>query len=204
MRTQDRVILAVQGVGYEVQIGSRLLEVLGPVGSKAELIVYTDVKENAITLYGFQNHSEREMFLMLKRVQGIGSKIALGITSVLTPAELLGAIAREDLRALTNIPGIGKKTAERIIIELRELVRSMAQGNLSNLDGFEPAATPGLKIVRSQTPASSRSDAVMALEKLGFSLDRAERAVNSALSALSAEKHSDAGEVLKEALLHLG
>jgi Holliday junction DNA helicase RuvA len=191
----------VGGVGYEVTVSGAVLLSLGQAGEDIRLVVATDVKENAITLFGFQDYAEREVFHLLKKVKGIGSKIALGILSALDSESLLLSIGRGDVSALSRVPGVGKKTAERIVVELREQVAELAR----SLPG-EPLALQVETIRTANFPGglpASAGDAMLALEKLGFAPDRARRAVVSALELEAAKTPNDAGEILRHALTHL-
>jgi Holliday junction DNA helicase RuvA len=114
------IVLDVHGVGYAVTIGSRDAAGLGPIGSELSLSVYTHVREGAITLYGFASALDRKTFDVLLGAHGVGPALALAILSVHPPASLARAIGNRDLAALTAVPGIGKRTAERLIVELAE------------------------------------------------------------------------------------
>ncbi|MBR6026415.1 MAG: Holliday junction branch migration protein RuvA [Neisseriaceae bacterium] len=112
-------ILDVQGVGYEVHISTRTFDTLLPIEQTASLWIHTLVREDAILLFGFATQNEKEAFLQLIKISGIGAKTALAILSVMNEEELAIAIEQEDARKISSIPGIGKKTAERLILELR-------------------------------------------------------------------------------------
>ena len=123
----NRVIVDVAGVGYDVQVPLSTYYVAGDVGSEMALRVHTHVREDQLALYGFATELELTMFEKLIVVSGIGPKLALSVLSGIEPRELAGAIQRSDLARLTAIPGVGKKTAERICVELREdLVSALA------------------------------------------------------------------------------
>lgn len=112
-------VLDVQGVGYEVHISTRTFEYLLPTEQTVSLWIHTLVREDAILLFGFATPSEKAAFLQLIKISGIGAKTALAILSVMNEEELAVAIEQEDVRKISSIPGIGKKTAERLILELR-------------------------------------------------------------------------------------
>ena len=113
------VVLDIQGVGYEVQVSMQTFYTLPAVGEEVQLYTQLVVREDAHLLFGFSSREERETFQALVKVSGIGAKSALGILSALTSDELATAIANEDIKRLTAAPGIGKKTAERLVLELR-------------------------------------------------------------------------------------
>ncbi len=119
-RSEEGIILDVNGVGYEVTLSSHSNEALSQKTGKISLIIYTAVREDNISLYGFLNHAEKKLFLKLLSVSGIGPKLSMTILAGIPPQDLIDAIYREDLLRLTSIPGIGKKTAERMILELKD------------------------------------------------------------------------------------
>lgn len=114
----DRLVIDVHGVGYEVYVPARTADVARPESTML-VYVYTAVREDAITLYGFATAAEKGCFEQLIAVNQVGPKLALAILGAVTPADLARAIEGNDLRTLTSIPGIGKKTAERLVLELR-------------------------------------------------------------------------------------
>lgn len=124
-RGDDRIVVDVQGVGYQVFVTARHSAELSD-GDEVTLHIHTNVREDAIQLFGFGTTGERELFLSLNTVTGIGPKLAMGILSATTPTDLLEAVISSDLKALTRLPGIGKKTAQRILVELAEAFRRMS------------------------------------------------------------------------------
>lgn len=202
-RFGDNLIVDVHGVGYQVTASSGVLDAAGPDGSEISVVVYTDVKETAITLYAFATQLEREVFLLLKKVKGIGSRTAMTILSGVGPEALLLAIGHGDAEALRRIPGVGKKTAERVLVELREYVGELAYGTGDE----ESAAAPRDKrrVSGPVAGADAASDAVLALEKLGFPGERAKAAVDSALAEIGDDTalRNDAGELLRLSLSKL-
>ena len=200
----SELLLDVHGVYYEVLVSANVATA-ALAGAELKLLVYTDVRENAIVLYGFSSPLEKQAFLLCKKVKGIGSKIALGMISSLGAEGLLLAVGQSDHQALQTIPGVGKKTAERIIVELREQVASFAV----ELSSETAALVPRDGAVYSRKSATGHlddlstvsGDAVLALEKLGVSADKARRAVEHVAGGCS--HVSNAGELLKLALAHL-
>ena len=157
----DRVILDVGGVGYEVYVPvSTYYEIEKAGESDVELFVHTHVREDALQLFGFWTHREKLLFLRLIAVSGIGPRLAQTILSGMPSGELVDSLMQADLRRLTKIPGVGKKTAERMVLELREKVRDLA--------GSEPGPTPA---------RAKDDDLVLALVNLGYKKAEVEKAV---------------------------
>ena len=156
--TSDRCILDVNGVGYEVFLSTAGLAKIPEIGEKHFLHIHTSVREDAIVLFGFSEPAEKEMFLTLKTVSGIGPKLALAVLSGMEVDTLAQAIGGEDVKALTTISGVGKKTAERICVELKEKVGNIVPTTIS------VAASS-----RSMVETNVVSDALSALVNLGYS-----------------------------------
>lgn len=146
-------VLDVGGVGYLVHASTRTLAALPTPPAKARLLVETQVREDAITLYGFAESSERDWFRLLTTVQGVGAKVALGLLSALSPRDLVAAIAAGDRASLTRAPGVGAKLAVRLLSELATKVGAMPLGT-----GLPIAITPG----------GVEADALSALGNLGY------------------------------------
>ena len=166
-------ILDVNGVGYKVFADTNALT----VGDPAEFFIHTAVRDDAINLYGFKNRDEFELFELLINVSGFGAKSALAVVSKISPADLADAVARQDLKALTNIPGVGKKSAERIILELKDKMK-------------------GLQIT-SEPSNAAIFDAIEALEALGYSDSEISSVINTA------PPNSSADAIIKYALSRL-
>ncbi len=178
--------LDVHGVGYEVLCSTACLE--GCVmGSEVSVVVHTEVKEDLIRLHGFADHLEKQVFLLLMRVKGVGAKSSSDIISHVDKVELLRIIAAGDIEGLQRIKGIGKKTAERIVVELKDKVGEyVVEGQLGGRTDERPVQ------------ANAFYDAIEALMALGFSRRDAERSVKSVEGRLQGSK--DAGEIVREAL----
>ena len=153
------VILDVGGVGYEVITSSRTYDTLPPTGEEIFLLVHTHVREDAITLFGFGSGEEKELFLLLNSVSGVGPKLAMAILSGISAADLCQAIAVKDMARLTGLSGVGKKTAQRLCMELGDKV-----GQLS-IQGDEPGISPAAPAV---AEGFAMQDAVSALVNLGY------------------------------------
>ncbi len=200
----DSMILDVGGVGYELTVTKRVSERFSESGTRCKLLVYTDVRENAILLFGFDSQLEREVFLLLRKVKGIGSKVALSIVSAMPPDELLASIGQGDSALLQRIPGVGKKLAERLVVELREQVAEFAQAVSPRTSRIERTNLNPRLSGLSPEQAAVASDAILALEKLGFPSERAREAVLKTITKASKEMlTADAGELTKRALSNL-
>jgi Holliday junction DNA helicase RuvA len=160
----EAVVIDVGGVGYAVSIPLGTFAALPPAGGRAQLFVHTHVREDALSLFGFATAEERALFEKLLSVSGIGPKVALAILSGLPIAELVAAIAAQDARRLSTIPGIGKKLAERLALELKDKVTAV---------GVTAAGT-------ARPRGGIGADAVSALVNLGYKPAQAEAAVAEA------------------------
>jgi Holliday junction DNA helicase RuvA len=166
----NRIIVDVQGVGYEVHVPLSTYYDVGEEGSDVSVRVYTHVREEALQLYGFLTDLERQLFERLIGISGIGPKLAIAVLSGVDSRELVAAVQRGDVARLTGIPGIGKKTAERIVLELRDRLTELAVP----VTAAAPAETPADRL---------RSDLVSALQNLGYHRPQAEKAVDASLSS---------------------
>jgi Holliday junction DNA helicase RuvA len=191
---EDHCIVDVHGVGYVAYCSSRTLAALPGAGEAVTLFIETYVREDAIRLYGFGSALEREWFrLLMENVQGVGAKVALAILSTLSPAELANAIALKDIAMVSRAPGVGKKVAERIVIELKNKTPALAASGAINI---------GLKqdIGAGAAPAPV-ADAVSALVNLGYSRDMAANAVAAALK--TAGEDADSAKLIRFGLKEL-
>lgn len=168
-----QAIVDVHGVGYEVLIPLSSYDKLPAPGGEVRLLTHLAVREDAHVLYGFTSAAERELFrLLIHTVSGIGPKIALNILSGMTPVAFGGAVARGDVKSLSQISGVGRKTAERIVVELKD--------KLGAAGAWEAASAE-----RALSPADQKhNDAVLALIALGFKQVEAHDAVRQAFAAL--------------------
>lgn len=169
----NSVILDVNGVGYEVAIPLSTFYELGEIGSDVQLRIYTYVREDTLSLFGFKSLREKELFLKLISVSGIGAKSGIGILSGMSADEIINAIRSNNLVRLNSIPGIGKKTAERIVIELRDKINSIAAGVSETSPSSETPTIPSGNEIY--------DDAVSALTNLGYQRQFAEKALNQAM-----------------------
>ncbi len=161
----SRIVVDVGGVGYDVQIPLSTFYPLGEAGSQVELRVHTHVREDALALYGFATSLEHDLFERLISINGVGPKLALAVLSGIEPAELIRAVRSQDVARLTKIPGVGKKTAERIGLELKDRLPDVPEGR------------PG-----SPVEDERRSDLLSALVNLGYQRAGVEKALDKALT----------------------
>lgn len=173
----NSVIVEVGGVGYEVTIPISTFYDLEDPGSNVKLRIYTHVREDALQLYGFKTLRERELFMRLISVSGIGPKLGVTLLSGMSADEMIASIRTNNLARLTLIPGVGRKTAERLVMELRDKVASLSSAELEEELGGAAAAASGSLA----TEDSMRSDVLSALLNLGYQRGSAEKAVTSAL-----------------------
>ncbi|HZV13169.1 MAG TPA: Holliday junction branch migration protein RuvA [Candidatus Kapabacteria bacterium] len=180
------IIIDVHGVGYVLAVSLNTSEVMADIGGEAALFVHTHVREDAIQLFGFATSEERAAFRMLISVSGIGPKIALGILSAMSVGDLREHIVRNNLVALSGIPGIGKKTAERLVIELREKMQKLdVEAEVTTHNGQQ----------------NVRSEAMLALTSLGYSRPAAEAAIRNALKESNTEQLT-VEQLIKASLRH--
>lgn len=188
-KTPTEIIVDVGGIGYSVHVSLSTYEQLPEVNSEIHILTYYHVREDAQLLYGFISETEREMFKLLVSVSGIGPRMAQTILSGIRPDELVKTISVGAISTLTAIPGVGKKTAERLVVELKDKV--------SKLEGTE-------KIFDLPTSSSSiRNEALTALISLGFAREKAEHALRYALNELNGKAIS-VEELIKKALQFSG
>lgn len=180
-KSPEYLIVDVQGVGYQVSVSLNTFYQLPESGQPVQLQVHTHVREDALQLYGFLDRSEKDLFLLLVGVSGIGPKLALNILSGRPASELKDALQSGDLVRLTAIPGVGKKTAERLVLELRDKLRL-----LHGVPAEEPQPSGGFDV-----------EAVSALINLGYRPADAERAVKAARAAGASDLESTIRDALR-------
>lgn len=170
-KAPSRVVVDVHGVGYDVLVPLSTFYVVGEPGAEVALRIHTHVREDVLALYGFATALEQDLFERLITISGIGPKLALAVLSGIEPPELVAAIRGQDVARLTAIPGVGKKTAERIGLELKDRLPASLQA-----PGGGPQAAP---LPGDQT----RADLLSALLNLGYQRAGAEKAIDAALQA---------------------
>jgi len=168
-----QAIVEVNGVGYEVLIPLSSFDKLPAPGGEVQILTHLTIREDAHLLYGFMTSAERELFrLLINTVSGIGPKIALNVLSGMNPTALRGAVARGDVKALSQISGVGKKTAERIVVELKDKIGASGAWEVTSAE-------------RSLSPDDQKvNDAVLALMALGFKQPEAHEAIRAAQAVL--------------------
>ena len=167
------VVIDVHGVGYEVHVPLSTFYGLGELGSEIALRIHTQVREDVLALFGFATRLELELFERLIAISGVGPRLALAVLSGIEPRDLIGAVQRGDIARLTGIPGVGRQTAERMILELKD---RLAQLDVTSGAGEPVSAAPGERL---------RDDVLSALQNLGYHRPLAEKAVDSMLSSTS-------------------
>ncbi|KMV30739.1 Holliday junction branch migration protein RuvA [Photobacterium swingsii] len=169
------VLLEVSGgVGYEVQMPMSCFYELPEVGQEAVIFTHFVVREDAQLLYGFNKKSERELFREVIKANGVGPKLGLAILSAMTASQFVLSVENEDVTTLVKIPGVGKKTAERLVIEMRDRLKGWGEGDL-----FTPAQdTAASQAVAAQSSARAEDEAVSALVALGYKPQQASKVVS--------------------------
>ena len=175
--------LDVQGVGYELEAPMSTFYELPPLGAEVVLCTHYAAKEDSVALYGFHREAERLLFRTLLKVSGIGAKTALSILSGVSVDEFSRLVQTSDIAALTRVPGIGKKTAERIVVELRDRVDGLGRGIGGGLGGA------------TAMPMDPASEAIVALQALGYKPQEAARLVKQVVA-----EQDDAEAIIRKAL----
>ncbi|ADR52881.1 Holliday junction branch migration complex subunit RuvA [Candidatus Liberibacter solanacearum] len=190
---EDYVLIDVQGICYIVYCPIRTLSCLGKIGDFCTLFVETHVRQDQIRLFGFLSDLERKWFVLLQSVQGVGARVAMGVLSRITPVELVDSIILQNNKILAQIPGIGAKVSNRIMIELKGKAVS-----LSSSEKKEISCLNGEKSNVCESMSSSAIDAISALVNLGYGQDQATVAV---VSILKKEKNiTDDSQIIRLAL----
>lgn len=184
-KSSERMVLDVNGVGYEVFISLNTFFSMPEIGKKYDCLIQTIVREDAITLYGFSEIAAKSLFQALIKVSGIGPKVALNILSSVTPEEFSRVVQRKDPKGLVKLPGIGKKTAERLLIELSDKLPKVADD--------APTEAAGLEV---REPC--REEAVMALVALGYQQRQAEKVISQV-----DDNHLSTDQLIRLGLKHL-
>ena len=187
-KTPGRIVVDVQGVGYDVQVPLSTFYVLTEPGTSVSLRVHTHVREDVIALYGFATGLEQDLFERLISISGIGPKLALAVLSGMEPPDLVRAIKGQDVARLTSIPGVGKKTAERIGLELKDRLPQSLQ---AAADATKPPAPED----------QLRADLLSALLNLGYQRVPAEKAIDKVLKDAPEARFDEALRAVLRALM---
>jgi holliday junction DNA helicase RuvA len=188
-KSATEVIVDVGGIGYQVYIPLSTFYELPEAGDNVSFHIHTHVKEDAIQLYGFRNHEEKSIFQMMIQVSGIGPKLAINVLSGITAPELTRAVSGGDLARLVTIPGIGKKTAERMVLELKDKFSKLVKEDIA---GTARAAISDDVLL---------NDALSALENLGYKQPVARKALEKVRGSQDGDLSIE--ELLKQALKYL-
>ncbi len=188
---EDTVVVETNGIGYNIRVPGSLLDRLPSVGSSVRIYTYLYVKEDAMNLFGFLNRDDLSVFKLLLNVSGIGPKGALAILSTIGPDDLRFAVLSEDVKTISSAPGIGAKTAKRLIIELKD--------KLKLAEVFETALANKEKASSENDVLLAKNEAVEALVALGYASAQAMKAVQQVENA----EEKDSEQILKEALKKL-
>ncbi|NLI58639.1 MAG: Holliday junction branch migration protein RuvA [Clostridium sp.] len=185
----DCVVIEANGVGYEIITSLSTIEKLGSIGEEVKVYTTLYVREDVMALYGFSTREELKMFELLRTVSGIGPKVAVSVLSSISPSNFALAVITDDIKTLTKVQGVGKKTAQRMILELKDKIKkeqltslAVDQSEISDMDG----------------KSSKRTEAVNALMVLGYTASEAEKAVLAAYS-----EDADLELIIKDALKSL-
>lgn len=194
-KTSGTVVIDVNGVGYEVYLSTTSLAAMPPIGEEAHLHIHTNVRDDAIILFGFEDIDEKKMFQILITVSGIGPKLALSILSGIKPADLAGAVMTRNIDMLTRVPGVGKKTAARLCLDLKDKVGAFSSGDDMNFV-FDDHARVDVNVA---------NDVVSALVNLGYPQNRARDALNTVRRRIPPEVMADmqVEQLLRETLRSL-
>ena len=187
------MLVDVNGVGYEIEAAARVFFELPHDGEEVTIITHMLVREDAQILYGFNNYGQRELFRKLLKVNGIGAKSALAVLSTMSVDEFVAMIQSQDVAAIVKIPGVGKKTAQRLIIEMRDKLGDVASDDISLPGSGAQAANLG------NMPATAQSEALIALQSLGFRPQE----VNMLIKQIAKDGMS-AEEIIRLCLQHKG
>lgn len=177
----NELVLSVQGVGYQIMCTQAALSIVPPKGEYIRIYTWLSVREDALELFGFSSKEERSMFLSLNAVSGIGPRTALNILNSMPLKDLTLAILTEDIQTLSRSPGVGKKTAQRIALELKDRLSKDSNAFSVNVPGFDsvPSATDAI------------SEAILALQGLGYSQSEAAMAISKAHQQGAGDKADD-------------
>lgn len=183
---EESIVVECNHIGYNIKVPTSVISDLAGVGTEVKIYTYTSVREDAFVLYGFLTKDDLKMFKQLITVNGIGPKGALGILSVLSASNLRFAILAGDAKAIAKAPGVGAKSAERIILELKNKVEL-------SLEEPSPVSQPASSAV---SHSAEKNEAIEAMVALGYSATEALKAVNQ----LTITEDMDSGSILKQAL----
>jgi Holliday junction DNA helicase, RuvA subunit len=192
-KTEELIVLENNGIGYAIRIAVSIFDRLPALGNEVKIYTYMHVREDAMLLYGFLNKSELEVFRLMIAVSGVGPKSALGLLSILSPEDFRLAVISGDAKMIAKAPGIGAKSAQRIILDLKDKIDI---NEIFNADDGGETISVGLENVTAKSPLG---DAIEALVSLGYSPSQASKAVRAA----AITNDMDSEDILKSALKEL-
>jgi len=187
IKNNDYVVIDVGGLGYKVNMSKRALETVGNIGDKIKVYTYYRVREDDISIFGFNTNEELRMFELLLSVSGIGAKVALTILSNIEITEFALAVITDDVNKIVKIPGIGKKSAQRIILELKDKLKAQ---QIAEADGQEETSE-----IKKEQNNENEEEAIAALQILGYTKKEIEKAFEKL-----ANKNVSVEELIKKGL----
>ena len=192
------ILLDVQGVGYEVQLPMTSFYQLPDIGAKVSLFTHFVVREDAQLLYGFTDKTERALFRELIKANGIGPKLACTILSGMSAGQFIQCVSHDDVSALVKVPGVGKKTAERLLVEFKDKLQKLTQSD-SNFASSAALANDNQTIVQNFATAKPQDEAISALIALGYKANQAEKTVKAVF-----QEGMTSEEAIRESLKSMG
>ena len=194
IKMTDYVVIDVGGLGYKIYMSSLAMEKLGNIGEEVKVYTYYRVREDDVSIYGFNSNEELRMFELLLSVSGVGAKTALVMLAVCTPSEFVLAIVSEDINVLTSIPGIGPKSAKRIILELKDKIKKEEQ--IQELTNASNTINVKTKMQQAIEKESKMTEAIAALQVLGYN----KREIEKAFETLANKEEMTTEDLIKKGL----
>ncbi len=194
MKMTDYVVIDVGGLGYKIYMSSLAMEKLGNIGEEVKVYTYYRVREDDVSIYGFNSNEELRMFELLLSVSGVGAKTALAMLAVCTPSEFVLAIVSEDINVLTSIPGIGPKSAKRIILELKDKIKKEEQ--IQELTNASNTINVKTKMQQAIENEGKITEAIAALQVLGYN----KREIEKAFETLANKEEMTTEDLIKKGL----
>ena len=194
MKMTEYVVIDVVGLGYKVFMSSIGMEKLGEIGSQVKVYTYYRVREDDISIFGFNSNEELKMFELLLSVSGVGAKTALAMLAVCTPSEFVLAIVSEDINVLTSIPGIGPKSAKRIILELKDKIKKEEQ--IQELTNASNTINVKTKMQQAIENEGKITEAIAALQVLGYN----KREIEKAFETIANKEEMTTEDLIKKGL----
>ena len=194
MKMTDYVVIDVGGLGYKIYMSSIGMEKLGNIGEEVKVYTYYRVREDDVSIYGFNSNEELRIFELLLSVSGVGAKTALAMLAVCTPSEFVLAIVSEDINVLTSIPGIGPKSAKRIILELKDKIKKEEQ--IQELTNASNTINVKTKMQQAIEKESKITEAIAALQVLGYN----KREIEKAFETIANKEEMTTEDLIKKGL----